>query len=258
MTEISAEAEVVAHLRAVAATPPGEQSLWDCTIAAWAADLIASHQSALAAKDAENREIAMQGLADEGQAQEAYEKLTAAHAEIERLTRELNLCRAVSERQREMLNTGSYALATDAEARAKAMEGNLAALREQLRLLATSQNTTDDRNTYSDGFAQGLYYAIGAVDALSTLPASTAPATPVTGTHRHVKRGTEYVLIGIGKMQAESWHQYKGRGEYEGVDMREVAIYRSVTEPTEIWVRPREEFEDGRFETLKAAITEGK
>lgn len=30
--------------------------------------------------------------------------------------------------------------------------------------------------------------------------------------------------------------------------MREVAIYRSVTDPTEIWVRPREEFEDGRFE----------
>lgn len=80
-------------------------------------------------------------------------------------------------------------------------------------------------------------------------------------THRHKKRGTEYVLVGIGKMQAEDW--VDRRPAIDGllkeppmmtlppsVDRREVAVYRSATDPTEIWVRPREEFEDGRFETL--------
>jgi len=90
-------------------------------------------------------------------------------------------------------------------------------------------------------------------------------------THRHKKRGTEYVLIGFGKMQAEDWFNFAplpggdgcfcthhpddpahGSACYDppSVDMCEVAVYRSATDPTEIWVRPREEFEDGRFEPL--------
>jgi len=73
--------------------------------------------------------------------------------------------------------------------------------------------------------------------------------------YRHKKRGTEYELIGFGKMQAEDWRdlsedQELVEGEPVGasVDMREVAIYRSVDDTSELWVRPREEFEDGRFE----------
>lgn len=71
--------------------------------------------------------------------------------------------------------------------------------------------------------------------------------------YRHTKRGTEYELMGYGKMQAEGWYMpvpLTRLGLTQPVDMREVAIYRSVTDPTEIWVRPREEFEDGRFEPL--------
>lgn len=73
-------------------------------------------------------------------------------------------------------------------------------------------------------------------------------------THRHKKRRTEYVLLFYGRMQAADWFDHGGssrQGGYPGVGMREVAIYRSATDPTEIWVRPREEFEDGRFEVLK-------
>ena len=67
-------------------------------------------------------------------------------------------------------------------------------------------------------------------------------------THRHKKRGTEYVLIGLGKMQTEFWYTTKNE-DVRTVDMREVAVYRSAADPTEIWVRPLEEFED-RFEVL--------
>lgn len=72
-------------------------------------------------------------------------------------------------------------------------------------------------------------------------------------THRHKKRGTEYVLISIGKMQAENWKFWERWGSgfrrLAKVDMREVAIYRSVDDGS-LWVRPREDFEDGRFEVL--------
>lgn len=88
-------------------------------------------------------------------------------------------------------------------------------------------------------------------------------------THRHKKRGSEYALIGVGKMQAENWCEFTTDVNHtdgrlyaiagKSVDMREVSIYRSV-DGGSLWVRPVEEFNDGRFEQLgqSSSYREGK
>lgn len=94
---------------------------------------------------------------------------------------------------------------------------------------------------------------VGTVKArlLAALTA-TASAEPVA-THRHKKRGSEYTLIGIGKMQASRWFEGWPDGGSTTVDMEEVAIYRGTD--GQLWVRPHEEFEDGRFEIIAAPVS---
>ncbi|MBX8828237.1 DUF1653 domain-containing protein, partial [Ochrobactrum sp. SFR4] len=57
-----------------------------------------------------------------------------------------------------------------------------------------------------------------------------------------------------GKMQTERWIE-PGIYPKPGIaDMREVVIYRSVDDGS-LWVRPREEFDDGRFIALAPNTT---
>lgn len=73
-------------------------------------------------------------------------------------------------------------------------------------------------------------------------------------TRRHKKRGSTYIFIGFGRMQAEDWRRLNGpffddASDLLPADMAEVAIYQAV-EDGSLWVRPREEWEDGRFEPI--------
>lgn len=89
--------------------------------------------------------------------------------------------------------------------------------------------------------------------------ASSTPPPPANlkereaPTHRHVKSGHDVTVIATGKMQAQDWaKEGEWRGEsngykYTSVDLAEVIIYRHGSN---WWVRPREEFEDGRFVAL--------
>ena len=57
---------------------------------------------------------------------------------------------------------------------------------------------------------------------------------------RHKKRGTEYEVLGEADLQTGK----------PLTDYAVVIVYRDVT-TGRIWVRPRDEFTDGRFEVLE-------
>lgn len=73
--------------------------------------------------------------------------------------------------------------------------------------------------------------------------------------YRHKKTGRCYQIARIGKMQSAKWkHKVRAwRGPLyteRSVDMEEVVIYISMDDADEYWVRPKEEFFDGRFEEI--------
>ena len=119
----------------------------------------------------------------------------------------------------------------------------------QTMLKDVQSEASEYRGKYVDLLAQEVSHA-----AAPSMTPTTHTATGDAGRVRHKKRGSEYDVIGVGRMQAEDWmvREYCAADEPvngASVDMAEVTIYRSVDDGS-LWVRPREEFEDGRFVAL--------
>ena len=68
--------------------------------------------------------------------------------------------------------------------------------------------------------------------------------------YRHKKTGRCYQVTRIGRMQSSDWFYKPEIGAKHSVDMAEVVIYISIDDGDEYWVRPKEEFFDGRFEEI--------
>lgn len=95
------------------------------------------------------------------------------------------------------------------------------------------------------------------LEACTMIPAddifNAAPQPSPVATHKHLKTGGLYAVLFTGRMQSANWFILRADGSDVSIDMTEVVIYRSLGDGS-IWVRPKSEFEDGRFEPIPAAL----
>lgn len=150
----------------------------------------------------------------------------------------------------------------NAQVRIEVLEADKARLSEALRPFADMADYLDSE---TEGFADTdefdllyedhLFHHFKVADFRDARAALSGSGS--VATHRHKKRGNEYVLLGYGRMQSEWWKEEEPYppGSMSSVDMREVAIYRSIDDGL-LWARPREEFNDGRFEPLPSVLSD--
>lgn len=96
------------------------------------------------------------------------------------------------------------------------------------------------------------YVAMEAIVAALAKPASS-PAGGVRRV-RHKKRGTTYRVLHGAVMQSTHWRDTHYKVPADG---RTVVVYQSEDDGS-VWVRPSEEFEDGRFEELSQPTSAGR
>lgn len=90
--------------------------------------------------------------------------------------------------------------------------------------------------------------ALKKADEIIALLAAQPKEEGCRPTHRHVKRGSEYEVLGTARLQI---------GTHPDLDYAVLTVYRDQQDQT--WARPIKEFNDGRFEPLPAApLPEGE
>lgn len=67
--------------------------------------------------------------------------------------------------------------------------------------------------------------------------------------YRHKKRGTTYRILHKAKFQYSASEEFDYSGTINFyLDDTGVVVYQDVDDPTKVWVRPWDQFFDGRFE----------
>lgn len=100
-------------------------------------------------------------------------------------------------------------------------------------------------------WSEDVYFQliIGQDQALSFTPVAVDDCAKAPRLVRHKKRGSTYKVLGNGRIQSDHWRNCWGGLLGPKVDMAQVSVYQCL-EDSSLWVRPSDEFEDGRFEDL--------
>lgn len=118
-----------------------------------------------------------------------------------------------------------------------------------------NQGISDYQREIARNMAEGFAaWNAARQEALPSDEPASSPAGGEVRRVRHKKRGTTYRVLHGAVMQSTHWRDTHYKVPADG---RTVVVYQSEDDGS-VWVRPAEEFEDGRFEALSQSASAGR